>query len=120
MREQPYRILVRGLAARTIIGVHMQERRKRQDVMIDLDLVVTSRAGDSDRIEDAVDYKGIKNTVLRLVETSRFHLLEALAEAVAQACLRQPGVLSAEVTIDKPAALRFARSVAVQVRRERQ
>ena len=117
--EQAYRIFIRGLAARTILGVEAYERRKRQDVLIDLELLVATRAGATDRIDDAVDYKSIKDEVLQLVEVSRFHLLEAMAEAVAERCLTFDGVLGVEVTIDKPGALRFARSVAVQARRER-
>jgi D-erythro-7,8-dihydroneopterin triphosphate epimerase len=116
---QPARILVRGLTARTIIGFRPDERRKRQDVTIDLDLLVLTEAGRTDRIDDATDYKRIKDEVLHHVETSRFKLLEALAESIAEVCLRHEGVHAAEVTVDKPGALRFARSVAVQVRRER-
>lgn len=116
---QPVRILIRGLTARTIIGFRPDERRKRQDVTLDLDLLVLTEAGRTDRIADATDYKRIKDEVLHVVETSRFKLLEALAEAVAGVCLRHDGVHAAEVTVDKPGALRFARSVAVQVRRER-
>lgn len=117
--EKSYRIVVRGLATRAILGIHPHERRKRQDVLLDVALEVTSRAGATDRIGDAVDYKRIKDDVLDLVESSRYHLVEALADAVAELCLSHAAVRSADVTVDKPGALRFARSVAVQVRRER-
>ena len=116
---QPVRIHIRGLGARAIIGVRPGERRKRQDVVLDLSFDTRSRAGRSDRIADAVDYKRVKDAVLAHVERSRWHLLEALAESVADLVLREPGVTAVQVTVDKPGALRFARSVAVEVRRSR-
>jgi dihydroneopterin aldolase/D-erythro-7,8-dihydroneopterin triphosphate epimerase len=116
---QPARLLIRGLATRAIIGLNPDERRKRQDVRIDLALDVMTHAGRSDRVADAVDYKRVKDAVLEYVEGSRHHLLEALAEGIAGLCLRQRGVQAVEVTVDKPGALRFADSVAVSIRRTR-
>jgi dihydroneopterin aldolase len=54
-----------------------------------------------------------------LVEQSQFHLVETLAAEIASLCLRQPLVVEARVTVDKPGALRFARSVGVTVTRAR-
>jgi len=66
-----------------------------------------------------VDYKSVKQTVLGHVEASEFYLVEKLADSVADICLADPRVKKVDVTIDKPGALRFARSVAVAITRER-
>lgn len=116
---EPATLVIRGLAARTFIGITAGERAKRQDVLIDLTLEVSTRAGRSDRIADAVDYKAVKDAVLRYVEGTQHNLLEALAQGIADRCLRHFGVQAVEVEVDKPGALRFARSVAVRLRRER-
>ncbi len=113
------RILVNDLTTRCIIGVNEDERRNKQDVVINLAIYADLRpAGVSDRFEDAVDYRGLKKAVLAMVEESHFYLLEALAEAIAQACLAQPGVQAVQVRVDKPGALRYARSVGVEITRE--
>jgi dihydroneopterin aldolase/D-erythro-7,8-dihydroneopterin triphosphate epimerase len=113
-------ILIRELSARCLIGVSSEERRERQEVVVSLALVLDlAPAGHSDRIGDAVDYRTIKKRVLTLIESSQFQLLEALAEAVAAACLEQPAVHEVRVTLDKPGSLRFARSVAVEIVRKR-
>ncbi len=113
-------ILIRDLAARCVLGLNPEERREKQDVVISLSLSVDLRGpGTSDRFEDAVDYRAIKKRVLALVERSQFRLLEALAEAIARACLEDPRVAEVRVTVDKPGALRFARSVAVELVRTR-
>jgi len=76
-------------------------------------------AGQSDDIDDTVDYKRIKLDALELVEKSNFMLVEKLAQAVADMCLKTPGVDTVAVTIDKPGALRFAQSVAVEIVRSK-
>lgn len=114
------KILIRDLAARCVIGLTPEERREKQDVLVSLALSTDLReAGRSDRVEEAVDYRAVKKRVLALVERSQFQLLEALAEAIATTCLEDGRVASVQVTVDKPGALRFARSVAVEIVRTR-
>lgn len=113
-------ILVRDLAARAIIGDNPGERRARQDVVLQLRLGYDGgKAARTDRLADALDYRAVKKRVVALVEASGFHLIEALAEAVARSCLEDARVREVTVTIDKPGALRFARSVAVEITRTR-
>jgi FolB domain-containing protein len=114
------RIHIRDLHTRCIVGIFPEERREKQDVIINICLYGDLReAGRTDRIEDTIDYKGLKKDVLRLVEASQFQLIEALADAIAAACLEHPKVDEVGVIVDKPGALRFARSVAVEIRRSR-
>jgi FolB domain-containing protein len=114
------RILIEGLSARCIIGVNHDERRERQDVVIDLDLYTDMTApGRTDNIEDAVNYREVKKKVLAFVESSEFFLIEALAEAISRLCLEDPAVEKVRVRIDKPMALRFARTVGVEITRGR-
>jgi FolB domain-containing protein len=114
------RILIRDLNARCIVGVNEDERREKQDVVINLTLYADLRpAARSDRLEDAIDYRALKKRILSRVEESRYFLLEALAEDIAAVCLEPPAVRRARVCVDKPSALRFARSVAVEVDRTR-
>ena len=113
-------IHIRDLHLRCIIGVYDDERRAKQDVVINVSMNADLRpAGVSDRIEDTVDYKSIKLNILDFVEKSSFELIESLAEGIAAICLNDARVQSATVTIDKPGALRFCKSVAVEITRER-
>lgn len=114
------RILIADLGLRCIIGVNEDERRDKQDVVINLALSADlSTACRSDRFEDTVDYRAIKKAIVALVEDSRFFLIEALAGAIADLCLKFPAVREVTVRVDKPLALRFARSVAVEIVRKR-
>ncbi len=114
------RIYIRDLALRCIIGLYPDERKTKQDVLINVTMEADLRAaGKSDALKDTVDYKAIKLAILDFVEKSGFHLIESLAEGIATICLKDKRVQSATVTIDKPGALRFCRSVAVEVTRNR-
>ena len=115
------RIWIRDLRTRCIIGFNPWEREKSQDVLLNITLHTDlSKPCSTDDPEDTVDYKTIKNQVLGLVESSEFQLVERLAEAVAGLCLDDPLVQRVDVTVDKPGALRFSRSVAVEITRDRQ
>jgi len=115
------KIYIRDLALRCIIGVYPQERIARQDVVVNIVLETAAHhhAAETDRIEDAVDYKSITKDVIDLVEQSTYQLIETLAERIAKMCLADVRVEKATVCVDKPGALRFARSVAVEVVRSR-
>lgn len=115
------RIYIRDLALRCIIGIYPEERKNLQDVIINVVMEVDSHAAAaaSDDIADAVDYKTITKQLITLVEDSSYNLIETMAEHCADICLRPAKVRRATVTIDKPGALRFARSVAVEVTRQR-
>jgi len=112
------RILITDLTARCIIGVNEEERREKQDVAISITLFTDLRLpGKSDRFEDALDYRAIKKRVYALVENSRYYLIEALAQAVADTCLENPIVSRVRVRVEKPSALRYAKSVGVEIER---
>jgi D-erythro-7,8-dihydroneopterin triphosphate epimerase len=119
MAREPFdRIHIRDLHARCIVGLYDDERREKQDLIVNITLHTDLRqAGESDRIEDTVDYKKLKKSVLNMVQDSEFFLIEKVAECVAEIALTSPRVRGVDVTVDKPGALRFARSVAVEISR---
>ncbi len=116
----PDRIHIQDLLVRCILGTNREEREKKQDVVINLSLWADlSLPAGTDRIEDTLDYRELKKRVVDLVEGSAFFLVEALAGAVADLCLENPKVEAVRVRVDKPGALRFARSVAVELFRRK-
>ncbi|HIJ65850.1 MAG TPA: dihydroneopterin aldolase [Candidatus Hydrogenedentes bacterium] len=121
MVEPPLdKIHIRDLQLRCVVGIYPQERKEKQDVTVNLTLYADLRAGcASDSIEDTVDYKAVKKKVVATVEDSSCYLVEHLAQRVADVCLEDPRVKRVKVTIDKPGALRFARSVAIEIVRGR-
>jgi D-erythro-7,8-dihydroneopterin triphosphate epimerase len=114
------RIHIRDLLLRCIVGIRDWERAKKQDVVLNVTLHADlGRACRSDAIDDTVDYVAIKQSVIDTVESSSFYLVERLAQAVADVCLRDERVQRVDVLLEKPGALRFARTVGVEITRER-
>ena len=109
-------IKITDLSLRTIIGGNDWERESKQDVVINITLTYdAAKAMASDAMEDALDYKRLKRRVIDEVEKSRFHLLEKLTAVVLAAVMEDTRVLSASVRIDKPSALRFAKTVSIEM-----
>lgn len=109
---------IKDLLLRGIIGINDWEREKKQDILINITMYGDLRAaGESDSIDDTINYRTVAKQVIDLVENSEPHTVEALAADVAGICLSTPGVERARVSIEKPGALRFARSVGVTIER---
>lgn len=114
------RIHIRDLHVRCIIGIYEDERREKQDVVLNITLFANLlKAGETDQIENTINYKSLKKTILKMVQASEFFLIETLAERTAAIALSEPAVQRVDVSVDKPGALRFARSVAVEITRTR-
>jgi FolB domain-containing protein len=111
---------IRDLKLKCIIGTRPVERRHRQTVILNIALECDlARAGRTDNLADAVNYKDLYDRVLELARASRFFLIERLAAAVADICLADRRVKTATVTVDKPNALPRAASAAVSITRRR-
>ena len=107
-------INIKNLRLRTFIGFNPDERVKKQDVVLNIEIKYA--LGDAvfqDQVEDALNYKVITKRVIKHVESGQFLLLEKLVSDVLGICSDHASVHHSRVTIDKPHALRFADSVSL-------
>lgn len=113
-------IRIHNLRIRTIIGFNPEERGEKQDVLVNMACEV--EAGDAVSNDDpkgVMNYRTLKKRIMSAVEASRFFLLEKLADFILERVMEDSRILSATVRVDKPAALRFADSVSVEMSRAR-
>jgi dihydroneopterin aldolase len=82
-------------------GVLDRERREGRTFLYDVWFEVADSAL-SDRIEDAVDYRDVAACVRAVSDGRRFHLLEALAAAVADALAERFPLERVRVRVRKP------------------
>jgi FolB domain-containing protein len=114
-------VIIKDLLVRGIIGVNDWEREKPQEILINIVLFADlNKAGESDNIDDSVNYRTISKKIQEHAETAERLTVEALAADLAKICLAEPGVLKARVRVEKPGAVRFAKSVGVEIERSRQ
>ena len=87
---------------------------KQQDVVINMQMrYEISDEVLQDKVEGALNYKTVTKKVITHVEQNRFLLLEKLVADILAISCEHPSVRQAEVTVDKPHALRFADSVSL-------
>ena len=111
-------VLIKDLVARGIIGINAWEREKPQEILINIVLFADlKKAGKSDNIKDCVDYSTVAKKVIAHAETAHRLTVEALAADLARLCLEVPGVMKVRLRVEKPGAVRFARSVGVEIER---
>jgi FolB domain-containing protein len=111
-------VIIRDLLVRGVIGVYEFERGIQQEILINANLYTNLRtAGHSDQIEDCIDYEKTANMLQQHAENAARFTVEALAEDLAQICLRIPGVEKVKIRVEKPGVVRFARSVGVEIER---
>lgn len=107
---------ITDLHLRTILGINDWERKEEQDVVVNIEMEFdATKAAESDNIDDTLDYKQVKQQVIDEVESSSFYLVEALVGHVLRRVMVNHQVVRAKVRIDKPHALRFSRSVSVEM-----
>jgi dihydroneopterin aldolase len=111
-------VFVRDLECAALIGIHEQEKVKRQRVIINIDLSVREGSGDDD-ISHVVSYEVVVKKVEAILAAGHINLVETLCEKIAQSCLTDRRVLAARVRVEKPDIIANARSVGVEIERSR-
>ena len=112
------KVFIEDLEIETIIGIFGWEREVKQIVNIRLEMDFDiSKAGKTDNIDDALNYKSIGKGVINLVENSSFFLVEKMAEEVAKLVLKNKEIKKVTVKVSKPGALRGSRNVGVKISR---
>ncbi|WP_350343067.1 dihydroneopterin aldolase [Proteinivorax tanatarense] len=87
-------------------GVLEEEKALGQKFIVDIELFLDiKKAGVTDDVNETVSYAEVFELIQILVEKERYHLLEALAENIAQKVLDKfAKVLAIDVTVKKPEA----------------
>ena len=113
-------VLIVDLLVRGVIGLSERERERPQDILINAVLYTdASQAGVSDRIEDCVNYSMVSKKMFAYTEKVGRYTVEALAADLARLCLEEPNVQGVRIRVEKPGAVRFARSVGIEIERFR-
>lgn len=95
-------IELRGLRAAGICGALPEEQERAQPLEVDLDVVADlSAAGQSDALDDTIDYGALAAAVEAVLTTERFVLLERLAERLTEVVLQDERVIEVTVAVRK-------------------
>ena len=111
-------ITISGLRLDAVIGVHDWERAVPRRLLVDLELGTDiGPAAASDEVADTIDYQAVAERLQAFAAESRYHLIEALAEALAELLQREFTVPWLRLKLDKPGAVRGTSGVGLIIER---
>jgi 7,8-dihydroneopterin aldolase/epimerase/oxygenase len=114
------RIYLRDLEVDAIVGVYPWEQRVRRRLRFDIELGTDTRvAGRSGSIGDTIDYEAVAGCIREIATREPHHLLETLAEEIAQTLLARFAGHSIRLTVGKPGAVPGVREVGIVIERGR-
>ena len=115
------KVIIKDLLVRGIIGINDWERKRAQDILINIVLFTdTHRAAETDSIVDCVNYSTTSKKIQAHAENAERLTVEALANDLAKLCFEDKGVQKVILRVEKPGAVRFAKSVGVEIERSRE
>ena len=113
-------IFIEGFEGETVIGINHDELSRPQPVRIDLVAgVPRSRACNTDRIRDTIDYAAVHEALTRLLASHQVQLLEALAESITKLLIDTFGAHWVRVVLVKPRKFANVSAVGVAIERRR-
>jgi len=111
-------VFIRDLQLRAMLGVYDSEKLEPQRVIVNVDLSVQEHGEPlDDDIQNVVSYEHVVNHVKELIAEGHVHLVETLAEMIANECLKNRWVVAVRVRVEKPDIIPEAVSVGVEIER---
>ena len=112
-----YRMFLRDLEMIASVGVHPHEKIRPQRIRVSIELRVRPRTNSQDTLESVLSYEDVANAVRAIVSGGHVHLIETLAERIAQSCLSHPEVDWVQVRIEKPDVFPDIATVGIEIER---
>ena len=111
-------IHIRNLSIKSLIGIYEWEQQHKQELIINATLTIdTTVSSKTDQINDTVNYQTVCEHIIDMVENNQSKLIEQLIERLAKMILTKFDIYSVKISIDKPNALSYCESVALEIER---
>lgn len=112
-------IFIHDFKVKTLIGIYPWERKVAQTIQLDLEIGLSSRqcAGETDHIDDAMNYALVVQAIHDILARRHFSLLEALAEHIALTIMQEFGSPWVKISVAKLGIIRGVKKVGVCIER---
>ena len=109
-------VFIKDLVIEEIIGIHEHEKIKKQKIKFNIVLDINQNSiPDEKNIKSIVDYEKITNKLENLTRSKKYNFLESLAEDSFKEIFEDKRINSVTIKIEKPEAIKNAKSVGVEV-----
>ncbi len=109
-------VFIKDFIIEEIIGIHKHEKIKKQKIKFNIVLDVNQNSlPDEKNIKSIVDYEKITNKLENLTRNKKYNFLESLVEDSFKEIFEDERINSVTIKIEKPEAIKNAKSVGVEV-----
>jgi len=109
-------VFIKDFIINEIIGFYEHEKIKKQKIKFNIVLDVNQNSVPDERnIKSIVDYEKITNKLKNLTKSKKYNFLESLAEDSFKEIFDDKRINSVTIKIEKPEAIKNAKSVGVEV-----
>jgi len=113
-------VLIKDFLINEIIGIHKHEKINKQKIIFNIVIDVNQNTlPNESSISSIVDYEKITNKLENLAKNKNYNFLESLAEDSFKEIFEDKRINSVKIKIEKPDAIRNAKSVGVEVFKSR-
>ena len=113
-------VLIKDFIINEIIGIHEHEKINKQKIIFNIVIDVNKNTlPDENNISSIVDYEKITNKLENLAKYKNYNFLESLAEDSFKKIFEDKRINSIKIKIEKPDAITNAKSVGVEVFKNR-
>ena len=109
-------VFIKNFIIEEIIGVHKHEKINKQKIKFNIVLDIHQNTfPDEKNIKSIVDYEKITNKLENLTKRKKYNFLESLTEDSFKKIFEDKRINSVTIKIEKPDAIKNAKSVGVEV-----
>ena len=109
-------VFIKDFIIEEIIGIHQHEKIRKQKIKFNIVLDVNQNSLPNEKdIKSIVDYEKITNKLENLTKSKKYNFLESLAEDSFKEIFEDKRINSVTIKIEKPEAIKNAKSVGVEV-----
>lgn len=113
-------VFIRDLILESYIGIYDHEKANSQKIRVNVDLSVVENTNDlNDDIDNVVCYEKIATAIETIVTSGHVHLVETLAENIAEMNLQDERIYCVRVRVEKLEAIKNTTSVGIEIERFR-
>ncbi len=113
-------VLIKDFIINEIIGIHKHEKINKQKIIFNIIINVNQNViPDEDNLLSIIDYEKITNKIKKLTNYKKYNFLESLAEDSFKEIFKDRRINSVKIKIEKPEAIKNAKSVGVEIFKNR-
>ena len=114
------RVFIKDLVLKIFVGIHSFEKKKKQRVRFNLDIVLDPNLfSNNNDMDSIVNYETVINYIDNITKKKHYPLLETLAEEIFLKLFREKKIKKIKLRIEKIDIIKNTSSVGIEVEKSR-